>query len=187
MTTDLLSSQLIIWVFLSLISGLIVYLVLTEGKNKYILGTTILSSIFIGLLSGIFWIEWTNGTQLFSPFYYILPCIITAFSEILLMSYYKLYHKRCFPKVPNFKIGNVASFLSIIAVIFLVFLVSSSYLPIVSESSISPDTTIQISEAQTASLEFLQVKGELVLYAFVAMIVILVCLAIYIVATKKYV
>jgi hypothetical protein len=187
MAGELLSAQLIIWVLFSLISGLITYLILTEGKNKYVLGTTILSSLFIGSLSGIFWINWTNGTLLLSPLYFILPCISTAFSITLLLSFYKLYHKKSFPRVPNFKVGTVVSFLSIIAVISLVFLISSPYMPVAEESSLSPDVAIQILEGQEMSLEFLQVKNDVILFAFISVVALAVILLVYVGVTKKYI
>jgi len=186
MAGELLSVQLVFWVVLSLITGLITYLILTEGKNKYVLGTTIISSLLIGSLSGIFWINWTNGTLLLSPLYFILPCISTSLSITLLLSYYKLYHKKSFPRVPNFKIGTVASFLSILAVIFLVFLISSSYMPVAEESSLSSDVAIQISEAQDMSLDFLQVKNEVIIFAFMAVIALASLLIIYTGVTKKH-
>lgn len=186
MSGELLSSQLVFWVLLSLISGLITYLVLTEGKNAYVLGTTILSSLFIGSLSGIFWINWTNGTLLLSPLYFILPCIFTSFSVILLLSYYKLYHKKSFPRVPDFKVGVVASFLSILAVIFLVFLVSSSYIPVATEASLSQDVAIQLSEANEMSLEFLQAKTDIIWFGFIIIVALSVSLLIYMGVTKKY-
>ena len=185
MAGELLSAQLIFWVLLSVITGLITYLILTEGKNKYVLGTIILSSLLIGSLSGLFWINWTNGTLLLSPLYFILPCISTSLSTILLLSYYKLYHKKCFPRVPNFRIGTVASFLSIMAVVFLVFLVSSQYIPIVEDSSLSSDVAIQISEAQESSLDFLQIKGDVILFAFIAIIILTITLIAYMAIIKK--
>lgn len=186
MAGEILSSQLIFWVFLSVISGLITYLILTEGKNKYVLGTTILSSLLIGFLSGIFWIDMTNGTLLLSPLYYIIPCIITSFSVILLLSYYKLYHRKCFPRVPNFKVGNVASFISILAVIFLVFFISSSYVPVAEEDALTSDVAIQISEAQELSLEFLQAKSDVIWFTFVIIVALAVSLIIYMAVIKKH-
>jgi len=187
MAGELLNVQLIFWVTLSVVSGLITYLILTEAKNKYVLGTTILSSLLTGSLSGIFWINWTNGTLLLSPLYFILPCIFTSFSTILLLSYYKLYHKKSFPRVPDFKVGTVVSFLSVMAVVFLVFLISSSYIPVAEETALSQDVAIQLSEAQSMSLEFLQTKNEVILFAFIATIIFTVSLLVYMTVIKKHI
>ena len=183
----LLEVQFGFWTLLSLTSAIIVYLILTEAENKYLLGTTVFFGIAIGMISGVFWIEMTNGMQFLSPMYYILPCIISSCSEVLLLSYYKFYHRSAFPRVPSFKVGTVALVLSLIAVFFLAFLTTTSYMPVVQEASLPQEISVQIAEARELSLDFVQEKSSLVFIGFIVATIFIGSMIVYMLATRKYV
>lgn len=132
--------QLGMWTALSVIGGLVTYVILTEGKNKFLFVTTFFYSLFIGMGTSYIWLQATRGLALYSWTLYILPLFVSCIATILFLSYYKAYHgSATFPRVPTFTAGRTSAMVSLVAVVVLSLLLASSYFP---STAPSPSMTV---------------------------------------------
>jgi len=134
----MLDEQMIFWVLMSLISGLVAYVVLTEGKNRFLLVLIFFFDLLFSVSTGYIWMQATKGLAMYDWALFILPAILTSVATLLLLSYYVAYHKKeTLPRVPAFTVRRTSFILSLVAVVLLSFLVASSYLPAGTTSSIT--------------------------------------------------
>ena len=121
---------MVLWVFLSLVAGLVTYLVLTEGKSNYLFGITFFFSLLFGISTGYFWIQATGGMEATSPFVVLLPMLATGLATIVLLAYYKVYHDRkAFPRIPSLSIGRGATITALIVIVCTTLFFAMMVLP----------------------------------------------------------
>ncbi|MBE3122979.1 MAG: hypothetical protein IMZ53_08385 [Thermoplasmata archaeon] len=134
----MIDEQMISWVVMSLVSGIVAYLVLTEGKSRFLLVLAFFFDLFFGISTGYIWIQATKGLAMYDWALFFLPAILTSVATLLLLSYYVAYHrKQTLPRVPAFTVKGVSFTISLVAVVLLSLLVASSYLPAATTSSIT--------------------------------------------------
>lgn len=126
----MIEMQLFIWTTFSIIGGLIAYIILTEGKSRFLFVTSFFFSLFLGIATSYIWLQTTKGLQLFSWALFVLPLLISSIGTILFLSYYKAYHpSTSFPRIPTFTTGKTSSFVSLLVIIVLSIMLASSYFP----------------------------------------------------------
>ena len=122
--------QMFLWVLLSIVSSMVAYFILTEGKSSYLFGITFISSILIGLSTSYLWIQFTRGLAAYDALLILFPCLISVVSTIAILAYYKAYHnKTTFPRIPSFKVSNTTFTTCLIVIALSVFLFSAINLP----------------------------------------------------------
>jgi len=134
--------QLFIWVFLSVLTGVATYFVLTEGKSRFLMVTSFFFSLFFGISTSYLWLQTTNGLAMHDWGLYLLPVLFSFITELLYVSYYKAYHPAAtFPRVPTFAISRASAIISVVMVFFLFFLLASSYAVDTGDTAVSIVTT----------------------------------------------
>jgi len=112
--------QMFVWISFFIIGSLASYIIL-ECKSKYLFVTTILFSVLIGFATSYLWLLMTGGLDMYNWALIILPTILSSFSTIIYLSYYKAYHPRLtFPKRPRFITQRLTGSMALVGVILSV-------------------------------------------------------------------
>ena len=94
--------QIAIWIILSVCSGIVTYLVLTEGKSNYLMMMTFFLNLATATGTSYFWLLTTEGLAMFDWSLYVIPTILSFLITVLYLSYHKAYHRtRAFPRIPK--------------------------------------------------------------------------------------
>ena len=122
--------QMFIWVLLSVVSSMVAFLILTEGKSSYLFGITFCFSLFFGVGTGYLWLQFTMGLEAYNAMLILLPCLFSTIATIAILAYYKAFHNRkAFPRIPSFRVSNTTLTACLVIIALSVFLFSAFNLP----------------------------------------------------------
>ena len=147
----MLVGQIILWTLLSLVTGMVTYYVLTEGKSNYLLIMSFFFSLVFGVSTAYLWLQITSGLSAFGWEIAILPIIFTFGAELVFLSFYAMYHrKQSFPRIPKFTYSRASTIASVMIIIVMAFMLASMQ-TIPSEETTPSMTTL--GSTQTTTVE----------------------------------
>lgn len=126
----MIAAQIATWIFLSVVSGIIAYFIITEGKSKLLLTICVSFNLSVGVIMSYLWLQMTDGLELFSPQLIYLPLLIACIGTIVLLTFYKIFYPRAaFPRRYSLKVKRYHAMIALGVVIVISMMVAVTSFP----------------------------------------------------------